>query len=205
MKNKFSTLLLAALSLAAATGNATPQTGDRDIAFIPANNQAAYRQFLHQYAETTASTYVASSETKRAAKANVKAVKAHYKTVKANERALKNFAALYKNNAPAAKWTTVEDGMIASFKQDDAATYVAYNKRGSWLHSLTYLPGSKTPEYVADVVDNLYPRDTIRLTVKIEKGNELLYIVQLEGKTTLRKIRIHNGEVTEIESLIKAS
>jgi hypothetical protein len=135
---------------------------------------------------------------------NAKNTRSSLKAAKANSKALKNFTMLYKKEASGASWSMDNDAMIASFTKEDVKTTVAYNKNGNWFHTLTYYPEDKTPQDITSIMDYAYPKDDVRLTVKVEEGGKVFYIVQLDGKTTIRKVTVYNGEVNQIEELIKS-
>jgi len=204
MKKMISAALLAIIIAATTSGYATAQTGDKDIAFIPAKNHAAYVSFITK-SNAAESTAIAAADTLASTATTAKASKAEMKAIKANGKALKNFNSMYRKDMPDAKWSTLKDGMVAYFSKDDVKTNVVYTKKGSWLHTLTYYPANKTPKDVVDIIDYAYPKDNITLTVKVEEGSMVFYIVQLENKTTLRKVTVYNGEVNQIEELTKAN
>ncbi len=135
---------------------------------------------------------------------NAKDSKANLKAIKANSKALKNFTMIYKKAGAGASWSMENDAMIASFTKDNVKTSVVYNKNGNWFHTLTYFPGEKTPEDITSIMDYVYPKDDVKLTVKVEEGDKLFYIVQLENKTTIRQVTVYNGEVNQIEELTKS-
>ena len=135
---------------------------------------------------------------------NAKTSKSSLKATKANSKALKNFAIRYKE-ASGASWSMENDAMIVSFTKEDVKTTVVYNKSGNWFHTLTYYPENKTPQDIASLMDDVYPKDDIKLTVKVEEGNIIFYIVQLEGKTTYKKVTVYNGEVNQIEEITKSN
>jgi hypothetical protein len=134
---------------------------------------------------------------------NAKDAKSSLKTTKANSKALKNFTMLYKN-AAGASWSMESGAMIVSFTKDNVKTSVTYNKNGNWFHTLTYYPEDKTPQDIASIMDYAYPKDDVKLTVKVEEGSMQFYIVQSENKTTIRKVTVCNGEVNQIQELTKS-
>jgi hypothetical protein len=198
--------ILASLSLAAilfiTAGQVNAQGGDKDVNFIPAKNHAAYVTFITRYSDADNSASVIAEDTTTSLTDNV--VKANLKASKANSKALRNLATMYKKDAAGASWSMEKDAMIASFTKDDVKTTVVYNNKGNWFHTLTYYPENKTPEEITSIMDYAYPKDDVKLTVKVEEGPMMFYIVQLEGKTTIRKVTVYDGEVNQIQELIKS-
>ncbi len=204
MKKMISALLSTIIVTLAIAGSAAAQGGDKDIAFIPAKNHAAYVAFLNQSSYTYDNAGIAGNGRATKTDASTKAAKANMKAVKANGKAVRAFGNSYKN-AGEAHWSIGENAMIATFSKDDVKTDVVYNKKGNWFHSLTYYPGDKTPKDIVETIDYTYPKDDIMLAVKVEEGHITFYIVQLEGKTTLKKVTVYNGEVNTIEEYTKAN
>jgi len=202
MKKTILALLSVIAILFTTAGQLNAQGGDKDINFIPVKNHAAYVTFITQYGDAGNSAAVTAEDTAVSLADN--AAKAGLKASKANSKALRNFAILYKKDAAGASWSMEGDAMVAHFTKDDIKTTVVYNNKGNWFHTLTYYPEDKTPQEIASIMDYAYPKDDVRLTVKVEEGSLMFYIVQLEGKTTIRKVTVYNGEVNQIEEFTKS-
>jgi hypothetical protein len=203
MKKMISTLLSVTPILFATAGQVNTQGADKDITFIPAKNYAAYVAFITPYGGADNSASVATEDT--TASISYNAVKASLKESKAKSKASKNFAIRYRKDIAGAIWLMNKDGKVASFYKDKVRTDVVYNIKGNWLHTLTYFPEDKTPQDIASTMDDAYPKDDVKLTVKVEEGSMVFYIVLLEGKTTYKRVTVHNGEVNQMEELPKGN
>ena len=195
MKKIISTTLIASVLALATTGYATAQTGSRDIVSAPTEKGATDLYFTTKYYTDESAGAVA--------KDNFAAKKNTSKASKANDKAVRKFNSTYKKDMPDAKWSIVENGMIASFSKYDVKTNVVYNNKGSWVYTSTYYPASQTPNEITSVMDYAYPKGNILQTIKIEESNLNFYIVELEDKTTFKKISVNNGEVNLIEEYTK--
>src|SRR5437763_16837063 len=102
---------------------------------------------------------------------NTKDSKSSLKATKANSKALKNFTMTYKD-AAGASWSMDNNAMIVSFTKANVKTSVTYNKNGNWFHTVTYYPEDKTPEEITSIMDYAYPKDDVKLTVKVEEGDK---------------------------------
>jgi hypothetical protein len=202
MKKTIFALLSVTTILFATAGHLNAQGGDRDLNFIPAKNHAAYVAFISQYGDADNSASVIAEDTTTFLADN--AAKASLNASKANSKASKNFAMLYKKEAAGASWSMSNNAIVAYFSKDNVKTDVVYNTKGQWVHTLTYFPEDRTPGDIASIMDYAYPKDDVKLTVKVEEGPMMFYIVQLEGKTTIRKVTVYNGEVNQIEELTKS-
>ncbi len=119
-----------------------------------------------------------------------------------NVKALKDFSKSFKN-AVGEKWYSVSDGFIANFSQDGIETKVAYNKKGKWHSTLLTYDGTKLPSDVRDLVKSTYNNFSILVAYEIHLDNNLVYILKLEDKKTLKTLRITDGEIEVISDNIK--
>lgn len=202
MKKMIFVTLTAIVIALAAVGYASAQTGDKDIAFIPAKNHDAYVAFVTKN-YTAYNADAAVNDTLSSVETAYKSAKADLKAIKANNKALKDFNNVYKKSMPDAKWAISKDALVAYFTKDDVKTMVVYNSKGSWMHTLTYYPADKTPAAIVDAIDNTYPKDVINVAIKVEEGSMSFYVVQLEDKTSYKKVTVYNDEVNLIEELTK--
>ena len=203
MKQTILALLSVTIIVLATAGQVNAQGVDKDISFIPAKNHSAYVTFISQLGNADNSASVIAEDTTASLADN--AAKASFKASKANSKALKNFSTMYKKEAAGANWSMSNNAIVAYFSKDNVNTDVVYNTKGQWVHTLTYYPEDKTPQDIASAIDYTYPKDDVKLTVKVEEGNMLFYIVQLEGKTTFKKVTVYNGEVNQIEEFTKSN
>jgi hypothetical protein len=167
-------------------------------------NKTKMKTTLFALLSTVIFTLALAGNATAATKDNAKESNSSSKATKANNKALRKFTMTYKD-AAGASWSMNKDVMIATFSKDEVKTNVMYSKNGSWLHTFTYYPENKTPQDIASIMDYAYPKDDIKQTIKVEEGNMLVYIVQLEGKTTYKKVSVYNGEVNQIEELTKSN
>ena len=65
MKNMISALLGVTAILFATAGQVNAQAGDKDIAFIPAKNHAAYVSFINQYSDAEKSASITTRRHQR--------------------------------------------------------------------------------------------------------------------------------------------
>ena len=199
---KMTAALIGITIITLAAGNVAAQTSDKDIAFIPAKNHAAYISFVANNNFSSEDAMIAGNGGTAKTGTNTRSTKASLKAAKASNRAVQAFKLSYKDAN--ASWSVAKDALIATFNKDDVRTTVVYQKNGKWFHTLTYLPGSKTPQDIADIIGDAFPRDEIKTTVQIEEGSTKFYIVQLEGKKTLKKVTVYNGETNVIEEFTKS-
>ena len=102
MKKMMFTAIVAIAAIISTTKPVAAQGGDKNIAFVPAKNHAAYVSFITQYND--------ADETASLTDKSAKEAKAALKATKANSKALKNFNAAYKGDAADASWSCPHPG-----------------------------------------------------------------------------------------------
>ncbi len=141
--------------------------------------------------EKTAATSV-SKESLKETKANLKTAKASFKALKANFKAAENFKKKFKDE-PNAKWFVEPDAISALFNRNDIQTRVIYNKRGNWVHTISYCEESKMPVDIRSLIRSNYPDYNIKGMHEIKEGSMTFCIVYLEDNTSLKQISVYNG------------
>ena len=111
--------------------------------------------------------------------ANLKAVKANLKAVKANFKAAASFKKDFKDG-PDVKWHTEEQVISAYFDRDGIQTYVIYNKKGNWAHTMAYCGEGKLPKNIKYLIRSNYPDYDIKGMQEIKEGNITFNIVYLK-------------------------
>ncbi len=116
-----------------------------------------------------------------------------------NSRVVKNFVRSYKNVA-GEQWYKLKDGFVSMFGLDEIDYQVAYDKKGSWLHTIRSYSENKLPEDIRHIVKSIYYDCGITLVQEIQKPTDpTTYIVQLTGKTYIVSLRVCDGEMTVLK------
>ncbi|MGZ5220749.1 MAG: hypothetical protein ACXWV6_07715 [Chitinophagaceae bacterium] len=118
-------------------------------------------------------------------------------------KAIKNFTKSFKN-ANDASWFAIKDGYVAEFKQDGISTKVYYNRKGTWVANLRCYFEDKLPRHVRHIVKSHYYDFNIYYVQEVTVGNETVYLVKIEDKTSLKTIKVQDGEMTETEAFNKS-
>src|SRR5687767_2892082 len=118
-------------------------------------------------------------------------------------KAVKNFTKTYKN-ADNANWFVIKDGYLAQFKQDGITTKVFYNPKGRWIGNLRCYFEDKLPRDIRHLVKSHYYDYNIFYVQEVTVGNATVYLVKIEDKTSLKTIRVQDGEMNETEVLKKS-
>jgi hypothetical protein len=113
--------------------------------------------------------------------------------VDVNAKALKDFNKSFKNIS-GEQWYKVTDGFIADFKENEVETKVAYDQKGKWHCTVRTFGENQLPSDVRDLVKSKYYDYKILVVYEIRHDNTV-YILKIEDATTLKTLRIADGEI----------
>lgn len=123
--------------------------------------------------------------------------------VSISTKAIKNFTKTYKD-ASDASWFAIKDGYVAEFKRDGITTKVYYNPKGIWIANLRCYLEDKLPRDIRHLVKSHYYDFNIFYVQEVTVGNETVYLVKIEDKTSMKTIKVQDGEMTETEAFTKS-
>jgi hypothetical protein len=117
-------------------------------------------------------------------------------------RAVKNFRRAFKE-AVNESWTQKPDGFRAKFTRDNIAYVVDYDKKGRWLVTFRNYNEPQLDRHVRSAVKTAYLDHNIFRVIEVHTPNSMTYFVKIEDFLTIKTIQIANGEMQEVESLVK--
>lgn len=201
MKKIFSGLLYGIIIYSSFVSNAKAQMS---LVSISSSKTKAITALTSVSEEKTAGDEKAtvSKDNIKETKANLKAVKANLKAMKANFKATENFKKKFKD-APDVKWLVEEQVISASFNRDGIKTRVIYNKRGNWVHTISWCDENKMPKDITSLIRSNYPNYTITGMHEIIESDVIFYIVYLEDENSLKQITVYNGELNVYKAFTK--
>jgi hypothetical protein len=123
--------------------------------------------------------------------------------VSINSKAVKDFTKTYKN-AGDARWFVITDGFLAEFNQDGIKTKVFYDRKGRCAGSLRSYQEDQMPRDIRHQVKSHYYDFNIYYVQEVTVADKIAYLVKIEDKTSLKTIRVLDGEMTEIEAFEKS-
>jgi hypothetical protein len=119
-------------------------------------------------------------------------------------KAARNFAKRFKT-ATDVTWFEAADGYRAQFETSGRKTWVDYDKKGNWVHTIRIYGEKELPSDVRSQVKSVYYDYAMKLVHEIELPVDgLYYIVHLEGENTLIDLRIHNDEMEVLHEFVKS-
>jgi len=121
-----------------------------------------------------------------------------------NVRAMRDFVSRYGDVADAI-WHTTRDGYVAVFFRDSVQHRVIYSHRGDLNFIMKYYEESRMARNVRAQVKSTYYDYKIFIIQEIESPNHpTIYIVNLQGDTDWKKVRLCQGEMEVMEEYTKS-
>jgi hypothetical protein len=122
-----------------------------------------------------------------------------------NAKALKNFIKI-NPGVSGEKWVRTRFGFSVKFILNGIHTTILYNNKGNWFGTLRNYTEEKLPVKVRDIVKRWYYDYSIFYVDEVEtldSGGFPTYIIHIENKTTLKLIRVCNGEMEVWKEYVK--
>ncbi len=177
------------------------QTNERTMAFNHVQDQPAFKQLIN---EVDPSPVSSGSDKSKAAKANMKEAKAALAMEAATSRSALSFKKTFPNVE--ASWAISGEGFFASFTRDGNRIRSDYDRKGHWVHTLTYLVGNENaPKEIKDCLGDNFPGSKANLCVRVEERNRVFYIVETEDRAKFRQVAMQDGEFKVLHEYQKAN
>jgi len=111
-------------------------------------------------------------------------------------KALKNFSKTFKD-ADNAAWEETGDGLKAEFTKDGIETNVFFDRKGRWIANVRNYQEDKLPKEIRHQVKSVYYDYNIFYVQEITVGDKMAYLVKMEDKSSVKTIRVVDGEMDE--------
>ena len=113
-----------------------------------------------------------------------------------------------KSNNYAHASTTLSDEKVTKLSTGtivrDGNAMSAYDKKGNWVYTVARFNADNLPKDIFDIARKDYANYYVSGMEKVDRpGFETVYIVHLEDKTTLKTVRVSEGETELIEDYVK--
>jgi len=112
-------------------------------------------------------------------------------------KAIRGFVKTY-GEANDESWTQIKDGFSARFNSDGIKNTVLYDKKGNWTGSIRSYSEDKLQPGIRHIVKSVYYDYKIVYAQEVETNDSRgipTYIVLLEDKTSIKVVRIYEGEM----------
>lgn len=113
-----------------------------------------------------------------------------------------------KNNNHVNALTTSSDEKVTKLSTGtivrDGNAMSAYDKKGNWVYTVTRFNADNLPKDIFDIARKDYANYYISGMEKVDRpGFETVYIVHMEDNTTIKTVRVSEGETELVEDYIK--
>jgi hypothetical protein len=116
-----------------------------------------------------------------------------------NIRAMRDFVSRY-GDVTDAKWHRSNDNYVAVFYKDSVQHRVIYTSRGDLSYIMKYYEESRMPRNIRAQVKSTYYDYKIYVIQEIETPDHpTVYIVNLQGDTDWKKVKLCQGEMEIME------
>ncbi|KAA9040848.1 hypothetical protein FW778_02060 [Ginsengibacter hankyongi] len=119
-----------------------------------------------------------------------------------NINAIRHFT-LFFENPLRVKWYKTPVGFLVYFTCENMKKMAAYNKKGIWVHTLSYYGEYKLPGYVRHLVKSIYYDFIINQVIQLEEDNQLVYMVQMEDPTSFITVAVDDYEMKIVKAIKK--
>jgi len=121
-----------------------------------------------------------------------------------NRRVLKDLTKNFKEMS-GENWYKTSYGFVVKFNSNHCGCRVDYDKKGNRLYAIRTYNEGHLPEEVRQSVKAAYYEYTIALVQEIEMPRKnFTYIIHLDGKSDLINLRVHDGEMDELQAFEKS-
>jgi hypothetical protein len=123
-------------------------------------------------------------------------------TTAVSEKVLHSFERSFAT-AKSPIWEVSDKNYIAHFQAEDRQALVAISKNGRILYTILYGTEKHLPAHEKSLVQENFADHVITATQNILQNNTSLWLVTLESKKDIYKVKITDGEVSILEHMTK--
>ncbi len=109
--------------------------------------------------------------------------------------ALRHFMSAYGESLNA-DWNLTRFGYRAEFKKEEIKYLVDYNKGGFWISTIRFYSEKQMPRDIRRIVKSVYFDYEIELVSEVNYGKHVVYHINIQDETSLKKLIVMDGEMT---------
>ena len=109
--------------------------------------------------------------------------------------ALRHFMNAYGEELNA-EWNLTRFGYRAEFRKEEIKYLVDYDKGGYWLSTIRIYTEKKMPRDIRRIVKSVYFDYKIELVSEVNYGKHIVYHINIQDETSLKKLIVIDGEMT---------
>jgi hypothetical protein len=120
-----------------------------------------------------------------------------------NTRVLRAFMATYWN-ATNPQWVKYAEGFVVYFKSDSIQHRVYYDNTGGRQCTIRQYSEKNLPREIRHMVKSVFYDYSIYLIDEVTVDDKTSYVIKIEDKTSLKEIKIEDGEMEVTHEFIKS-
>ena len=120
-----------------------------------------------------------------------------------NTKVLRRFMYTYWN-ATNPQWVKYAEGFVVYFKSDSIQHRVYYDNTGGLRCTIRQYSEKDLPREIRHMVKSAYYDYSIYLIDEVTVDDKTSYIIKIEDKTSLKEIKIEDGEMEVTHEFIKS-
>jgi len=109
--------------------------------------------------------------------------------------ALRHFINTYGEGLNA-EWNLTSFGFRAEFRKEAIKYLVDYNRGGLWLSTIRFYGEKDMPQDIRRIVKSVYFDYDIELVSEVNYAKQVVYHVNIQDETSLKKLIVMDGEMT---------
>lgn len=121
-----------------------------------------------------------------------------------NQKAMRDFKKTFKAVSNE-KWYSIKDGFLAEFSLNTSKNRVVYDNKGNWKFTVSYYDEKSLPAEIRAIVRPVYYDYTIARVEEVHAEGKIIYVVHVQNESSLKTLRVCEGEMDLIEDLPKSN
>lgn len=118
-----------------------------------------------------------------------------------SSKALKNFHRMFVE-VSGERWLAADGGFVVMFSKNGIKNRVDYDKKGKLLTIFRYYGEDQLPRDVRHLVKSTYYDYSITHIVEVTVGNKTAYLLNIQDATTLKQLKVVDGEMEVTQDYI---
>jgi len=121
-----------------------------------------------------------------------------------NKKAMHDFKKSFKDVSNE-KWYSIRNGFLVEFSLNSSRNRVVYDKKGNWRFTVSYYDEKNLPAEIRAIVKPVYYDYTISRVEEVHADDQIIYIVHVQNNSSLKTLRVCEGQMDLIEDFHKSN
>jgi hypothetical protein len=121
-----------------------------------------------------------------------------------NQKAMHDFKKTFKD-VENEKWYLIKNGFLAEFSLNTTKNRIVYDKKGNWKYTVSYYDEKNLPAEIRAIVKPVYYDYSISRIEEVHADDQIIYIVHVQNASSLKTLRVCEGEMDLIQDFPKTN